>query len=386
VREKGKIRTQIANLSWALGLALLLSVARPTQGQQPITPEIPRPAPAPSQPAPPPDDPRAHELAALYGFLQSHPEIAEQLRRDPSLVDNQQWVNNHPEFREFLQAHPELAQQFRQAPREFMEDEERYARYEDRDHQHWDSHQLAALDDFLNGHPEVAEQLRKDPSLIDNKQWVDSHPELRQFLQEHPELAQEFRQEPREFMQAEERYANYEDRHDHWTPQQLAVMNQFLESHPEIAEQLRKDPSLVDNQQWVNNHPQFREFLQVHPELAQEFRADPNAFMMAEDRYEDRNHPRPVNGEVGSFGDFLRAHATIGDALSKDPTLANNREFLNSNPELRDYLQAHPAMQQQLSANPQAVMTSPQLAASTSWKGEATMQTTKPDETMKPHQ
>ena len=36
------------------------------------------------------------ELASFDRFMDSHPEIAEQLQRDPSLVTNQEFVEKHP--------------------------------------------------------------------------------------------------------------------------------------------------------------------------------------------------------------------------------------------------------------------------------------------------
>ena len=43
---------------------------------------------------------------------------------------------------------------------------------------------------------------------------------------------------------------------DHDTTRgQLASADRFFDTHPEIAEQLRKDPSLVNNKEFVKNHP-----------------------------------------------------------------------------------------------------------------------------------
>ncbi len=252
--------------------------------------------------------------------------------------------------------------------------------------------ELAEMDSFLDSHPEIAEQLRKDPSLIDNRKFVDDHPELRAFLQSHPRIREEFIENPNAFMRAEDRYDRGESRGD-ITRQELASMDRFLDSHPEIAEQLRKDPSLIDNRKFVADHPELREFLQQHPEIREEFRENPNAFMRAEDRYDRREDAH--NGsdrdrdrrEIGSFGEFLRRHSTCADALSQNPSLANNREFLESNPDLRDYLQAHPAVQQQLAANPQAVMSSPALAgAGTTMPRKGMTTPPKLEENMKPQQ
>jgi YHS domain-containing protein len=234
--------------------------------------------------------------------------------------------------------------------------------------------EIADMDNFLDNHPEIAEQLRKDPSLIDNKQFVANHPALQEYLQSHPEVREEFRENPNAFMHAEHRYERQENGRsgdNGITRKELADMDRFLDSHPEIAEQLKKDPSLIDNRKFVENHPALQEYLHSHPEVREEFRENPNAFMHAEDRYDqreearegDRGHDRDFDRrEMSNFGEFLRGHSTMADALSHDPTLANDREFLETHPDLQQYLKAHPGVQQQLVANPQVVMTSPALA------------------------
>jgi hypothetical protein len=238
---------------------------------------------------------------------------------------------------------------------------------------------VADMDHFLDHHPEIAEQLRKDPSLIDNQRFVADHPALQDYLQMHPGVRKEFDDNPNAFMHAEERYDRRQEADGHYnfgiTREELASTDRFLDSHPEIAEQLRKDPSLIDNPRFVADHPALQEYLQSHPRVSAEFHEHPDVFMHDEERYDrredargyyDRNHDRDFDRrEVNNFGEFLRGHSTTADALSSDPTLANNREFLETHPDLREYLQSHPQMQQQLAANPQAVMTSPALAGTT---------------------
>ena len=225
--------------------------------------------------------------------------------------------------------------------------------------------------------------------MIDNGRWVKNHPALREYLQSHPNVSEEFKENPNVFMRREDRYEGQEertgdrdrdrDRDRDTTGREVAEMDRFLDSHREIAEQLRKDPSLIDNREWVANHPALQEYLQKHPEVREEIKENPNAFMRQEDRYErsenDNDHDRDRmrtgdrdernrygdndNGrEMASFGQFLGAHSSMAAELSRDPSLANNREYLASHPELDEYLKAHPAMSQQLAANPQAVMNS----------------------------
>ncbi len=237
--------------------------------------------------------------------------------------------------------------------------------------------ELASMDRFLDAHPEIAEQLRKDPSLINNREWVENHPGLRDYLRDHPNVREEFKENPNAFMRREEQYERSENDRDHdrdrgrrdndTTRREVAEFDHFLDSHPEVAEQLRKDPSLVENREWVVNHPGLQEYLQNHPDVREELKENPNAFMRREDRYDrsenDRDrygHDRDdrSRGEMASFGEFLGNHSGVATELTNDPTLANNKEYLASHPELNEYLKSHPTLSQQLAENPQAVMNS----------------------------
>src|ERR1700752_2014138 len=54
------------------------------------------------------------ELARFDQFLDDHREIAEQLRKDPSLVDNQDHERNHPELQRYLEDHPVIREQLKE--------------------------------------------------------------------------------------------------------------------------------------------------------------------------------------------------------------------------------------------------------------------------------
>ena len=45
---------------------------------------------------------------------------------------------------------------------------------------------------------------------------------------------------------------------DSATWRQLAGFDNFLDTHPEVAEQLRREPSLVNNEEFVENHPALK--------------------------------------------------------------------------------------------------------------------------------
>jgi len=334
---------------WATGLAHAQTGQTPTM--TPASPDVTR-----------------QQLADFNTFLNDHPELAGRLKKDPSLMDNREFVDSRPELQQFLQRHPEIRAEINENPNEFMRREDRYQ--QQLGDRNVTRGELATMDRFLDSHPEIAEQLRKDPTLIDKWQFVDSHPELKEFMAQHPELADQFKEHPDAFMHREDRFDQHEGDRD-GTRAQLASMDHFLDSHPEIAEQVRKDPSLLDNKKFVTAHPALQDYLQQHPEVRQEIDANPNAFMREEDRYDHQQEGRydhqqdgrnrDLNrGELASFHQFLGEHSSIADQLTKNPELAKNDEYMEGHPELQQYLQAHPGVRTELTQNPKVYMNSAQ--------------------------
>lgn len=344
-----------------ISLAMLFWLGAPLSGQNTI-------------PQTSDSDVTQRQVEGFDRFLDSHPEIAEQLRRDPSLVNNQEFVENHPALQDYLQTHPGIREELSENPQAFMKQERRFERSEmaregvsgDNDR---NRSEIAAMDNFLDNHPEIAEQLRRDPSLINNKHFVDDHPELRDYLQRHPEIREEFSANPQAFMHQEQRFEQREGKrgqvvdNDDMNRRQIAGMDNFLDSHPEIAEQLRKDPSLIRNDEFVNRHPELKEYLQQHPEIRNEFSENPQAFMRREERFDQHEEGSmragdrdSMHAEASRFGQFLGSHSAIGQEIANDPSLVNNKEYLESHGELREYLQTHPLVKQELTENPQAFM------------------------------
>jgi len=380
-RSNHDTRLHVLHSMASIMLALLFWIGTPASGQS-MPSQSTRAQSMPSQD----NDTKGWQIADMDKFLDSHPEIEEQLRKDPSLIRNDEFVEKHPALQQYLQEHPGIREEFTENPNAFMRQEQRYERREDSDGRNRNGdrditrEQLATMDRFMDSHPEIAEQLRKDPSLINDKQFVENHPALQEFLQSHPGVREEFSENPNAFMRREERFDRREgDRDDHRiagdrdrnlagdrdvTREELATTDRFLDTHPEIAEQLRKDPSLIKNKEFVENHPALQEFLQTHSEIREEFRENPNAFMRREERFDQREDSRNRTtifhdrdrDDLASFGQFLGGHSTLAQQLAKDPSLANNKEFLSNHTELQDYLKAHPEVRQQLATNPQGVI------------------------------
>src|SRR5258705_5386756 len=261
------------------------------------------------------------ELARFDQFLDSHQEIAQQLRHDPSLVNDRNYVQGHPELQTFLQDHPGVREEIKENPNYFTRKENRYNRQEDAREDNRRRQELARFDQFLDNHREVSEQLRRDPSLVKNQQFLQSHPALQSYLQDHPAIREDLTRNPDAFMRQEERYDRREDanrddarrfdnrdndvrqerdrdadrdpdRRDNGRRAQLAQFDRFLDSHRETAEQLRRDPSLVKNQQFLQTHPALQTYLQQHPDIQKRLDQNPNAFMRQENRFDNNEDAR----------------------------------------------------------------------------------------------
>jgi phage-related protein len=337
--------------------------------------------------------PDRQELAHFDQFLDSHHEIAEQLRKDPSLVNNDEFVRNHPALQSYLRDHPNTRQQIRDNPTAFMRQEDRYdRRADDRDGDHdrdrgrdrgADRQELARFDQFLDSHHEIAEQLRKDPSLVNNDEFVKNHPALQSYLRDHPETRQQIKDNPNAFMRQEDRFDRRTDDRDRDRDrgpdrQELARFDQFLDNHREIAQQLRKDPSLVNNDEFVKNHPALQTYLRDHPEIREQIRQNPTAFMQQEARYERHEDGMDRDTPHKQFGEFLGGHSDIAQQLSKDPSLVKNQEYMENHPDLRDYLNSHPDVRQGLMQNPPAFVKTSQQFTETNGAPKAVVSPAEP--------
>ena len=145
------------------------------------------------------------------------------------------------------------------------------------------------------------------------------------------------------------------------TRRELANFDEFLDKHREIAEQVRRNPSLLDNQQFLKDHPELQAYLQDHKGVREEVQENPNAFMRQENRY-DRTEARHGDPDAAhrQFGEFLGRHMDISRDLDKDPSVVKKDEYVHNHPELQAYLNAHPEVRQGLMADPHGFVKSTQ--------------------------
>ncbi len=70
------------------------------------------------------------ELRKFDGFLDSHPEVAEQLRKNPKLINNPKYIASHPQLHDFLEDHPRVREEIKENPRAFMNRERHFEKTE----------------------------------------------------------------------------------------------------------------------------------------------------------------------------------------------------------------------------------------------------------------
>ena len=183
----------------------------------PTSPPTPAPGVEPTSP-PTHDDigPTPKERAQVNDFLINHPQLAEQLHNNPSLINNPQWLSEHPEVKQWMNAHPEAQHIAAEHPDWAVKQAEGSALSDAR-------HGIKTTDSFLSQHPKVAQELAKDPSLIDNKEYLSQHPALQGYLNSHPEIKNEWQSHPDAFAHAAEGYAARHDQGGPKPPQKAAA-------------------------------------------------------------------------------------------------------------------------------------------------------------------
>jgi len=147
------------------------------------------------------------ELKNFDGFLDKYPNIDQDLRKNPKLLNDPTYLSGHPELKQFLDSHPGVQKEASENPQIFM-NREKHFENSGRD---IPAAEVKSLDNFLDKHAAIERELRKDPSLANNADYLAKHPELKTYLDQHPAVRQHLAENPRAVIRAEKRQEKKEE-------------------------------------------------------------------------------------------------------------------------------------------------------------------------------
>lgn len=142
------------------------------------------------------------------------------------------------------------------------------------------------MDNYLINRPDVAEELHKDPALINNPAWLAKHPEVQHYMSTHPNVQKMAAEHPdwatKQVEHSAEKQLNRE----------TGRTDEFLQSHPKVAQELANNPKLIDNKEYLAQHPQLNGYLNSHPEVRSDWQAHPVSFTKAAERTQQMQNNR----------------------------------------------------------------------------------------------
>lgn len=190
----------IAGLCLAAGLVASAALAQ-------TSPTPPEPAPTvTAAPGANDHDINRTELNHFDEYLDSHPGVHKQLNHDPSLINSQGYLEEHPQLQTFLKNHPGVQEESGENPKQFMHRENQFLK-----HGGDVSHAEAArADHYFDQHPKLARQLQNNPKLVDNPKYMANHPGFYDYLQKHPEIRQDIKQNPYAFQRRQRQFERHE--------------------------------------------------------------------------------------------------------------------------------------------------------------------------------
>lgn len=297
-------------------------------------------------------------------FFDSHENVESALAAKPSLIDDKNFLHEHPELQQFLNSHPEVRNFVDRNPALFMKLEARYEgsaadQYADAQDGNLSRNgnpdrngdptannnpnpdlkrgEVASMDQFLDSHPDVEKQLQSNPSLINNVKYLNDHPQLRAFLDGNPQIREEFTENPSYFMQRENQFEAHENGSG-----QVATMDAYLDKHPGEARELNAYPARINDSDYLSHHKDLEAFLKKHPEVREQFMSNPSSFMHQESSFD----------ACAQLDDFLNAHRKVAKDLDQNPANVKDTAFLNHHKDLKHFFDKNPGVNDQFQTDP----------------------------------
>jgi hypothetical protein len=227
--------------------------------------------------------------------------------------------------------------------------------------------QVVRMDQFLDDHKNIEKDLDSNPALINDTKYLGHHKDLESFLDANPRIRQQAQENPRYFVDRENRFdargdlqsQNPRNPNPDLTHGELANFDGFLDSHPEISHQLDANPSLINDQNYLKANPDLETYLTQHPQVREELTETPNYFMNRENRLDagdnGRLAPNQNNAtaqEQDRMDQYLADHKDVDRDLRKNPRLIDDSGYLKHHRDLDEFLRANPDVRVLVISNP----------------------------------
>ncbi len=219
------------------------------------------------------------DLRSFDAYLDDHWEAAQELYHDPDLINDRDYVRKHNALRNWLEDHPQAAREIHANPRAVLwrdrgrgyGDSSSSSRLSDRQRRSWD--------EFLDDNRAIARDLSRNPDLINDARYVRDHEALDDWLRDHREAAGIIAANPSAYLTRASQSSDYDSSSGQPPASDLRSFEQYLDRDWQVADELYRDPQLVNDRQFLRDHPSLNDWLRTHPAAAREIQARPQDYL-----------------------------------------------------------------------------------------------------------
>lgn len=221
-----------------------------------------------------------NDLRSFERYLDEHWETAQELYRNPDLINDREYVRDHTALRNWLEDHPEAAREIRENPRAVLWSERgRPSRDSDASSTRLTDRQRRSWDDFLDDHRTVARDLARNPDLVNDPQYVRDHESLDDWFDEHREAAAIIRANPSAYIARSSRSSESDPDSDQPTASDIQSFEQYLDRNWEVADALYREPELIKSRGFLRDNPSLDDWMRAHPAAARAIRERPQDYL-----------------------------------------------------------------------------------------------------------
>lgn len=147
------------------------------------------------------DEPRmrTQDQRSFERYLKANSQIARQLRQDPELIRNREFVRDHESLDNWLDSHANAAEALQANPHTYLGSDRARQSSEGRTTRMSEG-DLRSFETFLDNNPETARRLYENPELIKDRQFARNNRALNNWIDNHPEAADAIQADPNKFL------------------------------------------------------------------------------------------------------------------------------------------------------------------------------------------